>query len=157
MGERIDGRHDGRDRPPYQLHRLLGRRVVGSQVMAPACFALRFKGGECCGSSTTRHSTSRSRSGRAISSCEVSGPNQPLSLTATAGSWVPHSPAPAVGELGDSLRCSFVFARHGTRKGDRHVIRDQISSDVAPCRMLAARHDADGLRWWRDNFAGGGS
>src|SRR5438093_4502378 len=46
VGARIDGRHDGADRPPYQLHRLLGRRVVGSQVMAPAWFALRFEGGE---------------------------------------------------------------------------------------------------------------
>jgi hypothetical protein len=45
-GERIDGRHDSRDRPPYQLHRLLGRRVVGSKVSAPEWFSLQFEGGE---------------------------------------------------------------------------------------------------------------
>jgi hypothetical protein len=45
-GSVIDGRHDGPDRPPYQLHRLLGRRVVGSEVSAPAWFALRFDGGD---------------------------------------------------------------------------------------------------------------
>ena len=44
-GARIDGCHDGPDRPPYQLHRLLGRRVVASEVSAPAWFALRFEGG----------------------------------------------------------------------------------------------------------------
>ena len=42
----IDRRHDGPDRPPFQLHRLLGRRVAGSEVSAPAWFALRFEGGE---------------------------------------------------------------------------------------------------------------
>jgi hypothetical protein len=45
-GARLDGRQDGPDRPPYQLHRLLGRRVAGSEVSAPAWFALRFEGGE---------------------------------------------------------------------------------------------------------------
>ena len=33
-------------RPPYQVHRLLGRRVVACEVSAPAWFALRFEGGE---------------------------------------------------------------------------------------------------------------
>lgn len=42
----IDGRHDGPDRPPYKLHRLLGRSVVTSEVSAPAWFALRFDSGE---------------------------------------------------------------------------------------------------------------
>jgi len=45
-GVRIDGRHDGAERPPYQLHRLLGRRVIGSEVSAPESCALRFEGGE---------------------------------------------------------------------------------------------------------------
>jgi hypothetical protein len=45
-GARLDGWHDGPDRPPYQLHRLLGRRVTGSEVSAPDWFALRFEGGE---------------------------------------------------------------------------------------------------------------
>jgi hypothetical protein len=43
---RLDGRDDGPDRPPYQLHRLLGRRVARSEVSAPDWFALRFEGGE---------------------------------------------------------------------------------------------------------------
>jgi hypothetical protein len=45
-GERIDNRHDGPDRPPYQLHRLLGRRVKSSEVFAPEWFALQFESGE---------------------------------------------------------------------------------------------------------------
>jgi hypothetical protein len=45
-GARLDGQHYGPHRPPYQLHRLLGRRVVGSEVSAPDWFALRFEGGE---------------------------------------------------------------------------------------------------------------
>jgi hypothetical protein len=45
-GVRIDGHHDGPERPPYQLHRILGHRVVASEVSAPAWFALRFEGGE---------------------------------------------------------------------------------------------------------------
>jgi hypothetical protein len=44
-GARVDGRQDGPDRPPYQLHRLLGCRVAGSEVSAPDWFALRFEGG----------------------------------------------------------------------------------------------------------------
>lgn len=44
-GAVIDGRHDGPDRPPYQVHRLLGQRVAGSEVSAPDWFALRFAGG----------------------------------------------------------------------------------------------------------------
>jgi hypothetical protein len=43
---KIDGWHDGPDRPPYEIHRLLGRRVVGSEVSAPEWFALRFQGGD---------------------------------------------------------------------------------------------------------------
>lgn len=39
---RLDGRHDGPERPPYHLHRLLGRRVARSEVSAPDWFALRF-------------------------------------------------------------------------------------------------------------------
>ncbi len=45
-GERIDRSYDAPERPPYQLHRLLGRRVVGSEVAAPISFALRFDGGD---------------------------------------------------------------------------------------------------------------
>jgi hypothetical protein len=45
-GTRIDGSHDGPERPPYQLHRLLGRQVAASEVAAPKWFALRFDGGE---------------------------------------------------------------------------------------------------------------
>lgn len=41
-GHRIDGQQDGPDRPPYQLHRLLGRRVVGSEVHATEWCALQF-------------------------------------------------------------------------------------------------------------------
>jgi hypothetical protein len=45
-GARLDGRHDGPDRPPYQLHRLLGRCVAEFEVSAPGWFALQFEGGE---------------------------------------------------------------------------------------------------------------
>lgn len=45
-GERIDGSQEGSERPPYQLHRLLGRRVAASDVAAPSWFALQFEGGE---------------------------------------------------------------------------------------------------------------
>ena len=34
-GAVIDRRHDGPDRPPYQLHRHLGRSVAGSEVSGP--------------------------------------------------------------------------------------------------------------------------
>jgi hypothetical protein len=46
-GVQIDGCHEGPDRPPYQLHRLLGRLVVGSEVSAPVWFALVFDGAAC--------------------------------------------------------------------------------------------------------------
>ncbi len=45
-GERIDGSADGPERPPYQLHRLLGRLVAASEIAPPGSFALRFEGGE---------------------------------------------------------------------------------------------------------------
>ena len=45
-GARIDSWHDGRDRPAFQLHRLLGRRVTSTEVSAPEWFALCFEGGE---------------------------------------------------------------------------------------------------------------
>lgn len=45
-GVRIDGAHDTSERPPYQLHRLLGQRIASSEVAAPKWFALRFDGGE---------------------------------------------------------------------------------------------------------------
>jgi hypothetical protein len=45
-GMRIDGSHDGPERPPYQLHRLLGRRVTASEIAAPRWFAIQFDGGE---------------------------------------------------------------------------------------------------------------
>ena len=43
---RIDGFHGGAERPPYQLHRLLGRRVNASEVSAPSWFSLRFDSGD---------------------------------------------------------------------------------------------------------------
>lgn len=43
-GAFIDGHREGSDRPPYQLHRLLGRQVVGFEVSPPDWFALRFAG-----------------------------------------------------------------------------------------------------------------
>ncbi len=45
-GERLDHSVDGPERPPYQLHRLIARRVVGSEVSAPRWFALQFESGE---------------------------------------------------------------------------------------------------------------
>ena len=45
-GLRIDGSHDGPERPPYQLHRLLGRRVTASEIAAPRWFAIQFDGDE---------------------------------------------------------------------------------------------------------------
>jgi hypothetical protein len=48
-GALIDGAKrsdDWRDRPPYHLHRLLGRRVTDAEVAAPEWFALRFESGE---------------------------------------------------------------------------------------------------------------
>jgi hypothetical protein len=45
-GVRIDGWHDGPDRPPYQLHRLLGRKVSGSEVSPPEWFAIHFASGD---------------------------------------------------------------------------------------------------------------
>ena len=45
-GKVIDRRCEGPDRPAYQIHRLLGRRVVGSEVSAPSWFALRFDSGD---------------------------------------------------------------------------------------------------------------
>lgn len=45
-GARLDQKFDGPERPPYQLHRLIARRVIGSEVLAPKWFALRFEGGE---------------------------------------------------------------------------------------------------------------
>ncbi|MDB5338641.1 MAG: hypothetical protein JWN70_4260 [Planctomycetaceae bacterium] len=45
VNTRLDGRHDGPARPPYQLHRLLGHRVAGTEVSAPDWFALRFEDG----------------------------------------------------------------------------------------------------------------
>jgi hypothetical protein len=44
-GARIDQSDDGPDRPPYQLHRLLGLTVVDIDVSAPDWLALRFEGG----------------------------------------------------------------------------------------------------------------
>jgi len=44
-GVRIDGHNDRADRPPYQLHRLLGCHVIGSQVSPPNWCALRFEDG----------------------------------------------------------------------------------------------------------------
>jgi hypothetical protein len=36
----------GPDRPPYYLHRLLGRKVTGSEVCAPTSCALTFDNGD---------------------------------------------------------------------------------------------------------------
>ena len=47
-GSQLDRSYDaaGSDRPPYELHRLLGRRVSGSEVHRPDWIALQFQGGE---------------------------------------------------------------------------------------------------------------
>lgn len=45
-GGQLDGRHLETPRPPYQLHRLLGQRVVASEVAAPDWFALKFESGD---------------------------------------------------------------------------------------------------------------
>ena len=46
-GEQLDRNFpDGSKRPPYQLHRLLGHRVVGSEVDAPRSFTLIFDSGD---------------------------------------------------------------------------------------------------------------
>jgi hypothetical protein len=45
-GRIIDQNHDGPDRPPYQLHQLLGQHVTGSEVSAPDFFALYFERGQ---------------------------------------------------------------------------------------------------------------
>jgi hypothetical protein len=45
-GEQIDRRCDEPQRPPYQLHRLLGQSVAGSEVSAPDSFLLRFGSGD---------------------------------------------------------------------------------------------------------------
>jgi hypothetical protein len=42
----MDGRTNGGERPPCRSDRLLGARVVGTEVCAPSWFALRFEGGE---------------------------------------------------------------------------------------------------------------
>lgn len=45
-GGRIDHGHDRPEqRPPYQIHRLLGRRVAGTEVSPPAWISLRFDDG----------------------------------------------------------------------------------------------------------------
>jgi hypothetical protein len=44
-GVRIDNALDW-PRPPFQLHRLLGCRVIASEVQAPRWFSLRFESGE---------------------------------------------------------------------------------------------------------------
>jgi hypothetical protein len=38
-------RGHGTDRPPYQLHQLLGQKIVGSELSPPNWFALRFETG----------------------------------------------------------------------------------------------------------------
>jgi hypothetical protein len=45
-GVELDRSYDSSDRPPYQLHRLLGSSVEGTEVTPPDCFALRFAGGD---------------------------------------------------------------------------------------------------------------
>jgi hypothetical protein len=45
-GECIDRNFGNSERPPYQLRRLLARRVINSEVSAPRRFALRFESGE---------------------------------------------------------------------------------------------------------------
>jgi hypothetical protein len=41
----IDHGYDVPDRPPYQLHRLLHKRVLQTKVFAPEWFELQFDGG----------------------------------------------------------------------------------------------------------------
>lgn len=45
-GHRIDGRCDQPARPPCLLHRLLGRKVMRSEVSPPDWFGLTFDSGE---------------------------------------------------------------------------------------------------------------
>jgi hypothetical protein len=45
-GECVDQKDDRPDRPPYQLHRLLGQTVASTEISPPAWFALQFAGGE---------------------------------------------------------------------------------------------------------------
>ncbi|MCC2672621.1 MAG: hypothetical protein K0Q72_5093 [Armatimonadetes bacterium] len=45
-GQQLDRRYAEGPRPPFQLHRLLGQQVVGSEVAAPEWFALRFEHGD---------------------------------------------------------------------------------------------------------------
>jgi hypothetical protein len=46
QGGWLDGKLDGAERPPCRTNRLLGQRVVDTEVSAPRWFALRFNGGE---------------------------------------------------------------------------------------------------------------
>jgi hypothetical protein len=45
-GEWMDGTTDGSDRPPCKSDRILGGRVVGTELSAPKSFSLKFEGGE---------------------------------------------------------------------------------------------------------------
>jgi hypothetical protein len=44
-GEVIDRSHEEGERPPYQLHRLLSRRVTDTEVSAPKSIAIMFETG----------------------------------------------------------------------------------------------------------------
>ena len=46
VGGLLDRSYGGEERPPYQLHRLLGQKVVGTQVSAPESCAVEFEKGE---------------------------------------------------------------------------------------------------------------
>jgi hypothetical protein len=45
-GGLLDRLYDGEKRPPYQLHRLLGQKVIGTEVSAPDWCAIKFEEGE---------------------------------------------------------------------------------------------------------------
>lgn len=45
-GRCIDRNYDTPDRPAFQLHRLLGRKVIESEVSAPTWMSLKFDGGD---------------------------------------------------------------------------------------------------------------
>ena len=45
-GEMLDRSYDDSDRPPYELHRLLGREVTATEIHAPKWFSVEFETGE---------------------------------------------------------------------------------------------------------------
>ena len=44
-GETLDRSYDETDRPPYELHRLLGEEVTSTEILAPDWFSITFDSG----------------------------------------------------------------------------------------------------------------